>query len=51
VDERLVQNIRRAGLRILIWTVNDGESMLRFANWGVDGIISDETELLVRTLA
>jgi glycerophosphoryl diester phosphodiesterase len=51
VDERLVQNIRRAGLRILVWTVNDGESMLRFANWGVDGIISDETELLVRTLA
>jgi glycerophosphoryl diester phosphodiesterase len=51
VDERLVQNIRRAGLRILVWTVNDGESMLRFANWGVDGIISDKTELLVRTLA
>jgi glycerophosphoryl diester phosphodiesterase len=50
VDERLVQDIRRAGLRILVWTVNDGESMLRFANWGVDGIISDETELLVRTL-
>ena len=24
--------------------------MLRLADWGVDGIISDDTELLVRTL-
>ena len=24
--------------------------MIRFADWGVDAIISDDTELLVRTL-
>jgi glycerophosphoryl diester phosphodiesterase len=50
VDENLVHKVRWAGLKILVWTVNDQESMLRFANWGVDGIISDQTELLVRTL-
>jgi len=50
VDERLVQKVRWAGLKIFVWTVNDQEAMLRFANWGVDGIISDQTELLVRTL-
>jgi glycerophosphoryl diester phosphodiesterase len=33
-----------------VWTVNDKEAMLRMANWGVDGIISDETERLVHTL-
>jgi glycerophosphoryl diester phosphodiesterase len=51
VDEMLVQDVQRAGLKILVWTVNDQEAMLRFARWRVDGIISDETELLVRTLA
>jgi glycerophosphoryl diester phosphodiesterase len=50
VDERLVQKVRWAGLKIFVWTVNDQKAMLRFANWGVDGIISDQTELLVRTL-
>ena len=50
VDRSLVQEIQRAGLRILVWTVNAREAMLRLAGWGVDGIISDDTELLVRTL-
>jgi glycerophosphoryl diester phosphodiesterase len=50
VDQLLVQDIHDSGLRILVWTVNDTEAMLRLANWGVDGIISDETERLVHTL-
>ena len=50
VDEKLVREIKLAGLSLLVWTVNDAESMLRFARWGVDGIISDETQLLARTL-
>ena len=50
VDQLLVQDIHDSGLRILVWTVNDTEAMLRMANWGVDGIISDETERLVHTL-
>ncbi len=29
--------------------MNDQEAMLRLADLGVDGIISDDTELLVRT--
>ena len=50
VDEKLVQKVRQAGLKIFVWTVNDQDAMRHFARWGVDGIISDETELLVRTL-
>jgi glycerophosphoryl diester phosphodiesterase len=49
VEEELVRRVQGAGLKILVWTVNDAEAMVRFAGWGVDGIISDETELLVRT--
>lgn len=50
VAERLVGEVHSAGKRIFVWTVNDREEMLRFRNMGVDGIISDDTELLCRTV-
>ena len=50
VNRLLVQDIHRAGCRVFVWTVNDQQTMRRLADWGVDGIISDKTELLVRTL-
>lgn len=50
VDQDLVQQVRRAGRKIMLWTVNRAASMQEFANWGVDAIISDETELLVSSL-
>jgi glycerophosphoryl diester phosphodiesterase len=46
----LVCEVHEAGKKLLVWTVNRTRSMLRLAALGVDGIISDETELLVRTL-
>ena len=50
LTRRLVDEVHNAGLSCLIWTVNDSNSMLRYAEWGVDGIISDEVELMVATL-
>lgn len=50
VTPKLVDQIHDAGKYIMTWTINNKRSMLRLANWGVDGIISDKTELLVRTL-
>jgi glycerophosphoryl diester phosphodiesterase len=50
VDQSLVLAVQTAGLKILVWTVNDPEAMRRLTAWGVDGIISDETQLLVGTL-
>jgi glycerophosphoryl diester phosphodiesterase len=50
VNRRLVQLIQQTRRRILVWTVNDKRSMLRLASWEVDGIISDDTQLLVTTL-
>ena len=49
VTRKLVQEVHSADRKLLTWTVNDPEVMLRLADWGVDGIISDETELLVET--
>ena len=46
----LVERVHAAGKRIMVWTVNRAERMREFAAWGVDAIISDETELLTQTL-
>jgi len=50
LSQTLIKEVQDAGLKIMVWTVNDAAAMLRFTDWGVDGIISDDTELLVRTL-
>jgi glycerophosphoryl diester phosphodiesterase len=47
----LVRKIKGAGKKVFVWTVNDPADMRRFAEYGVDGIISDDTSLLCRTLA
>jgi glycerophosphoryl diester phosphodiesterase len=49
-DGELVEMVHAAGKRVMVWTVNGAERMREFAAWGVDAIISDETELLVRSL-
>jgi glycerophosphoryl diester phosphodiesterase len=50
VREGLVVELHKAGRKVFVWTVNVSEEMKRFADWGVDGIISDETKLLAETL-
>jgi len=50
VRQGLVTEIKAAGKKILVWTVNVPADMKRFAKWGVDGIISDDPKRLARTL-
>lgn len=51
ITRELVREIHTAERNLLTWTVNDKATILRLRDWGVDGIISDDTELLVSTLA
>lgn len=51
VTHALVQEVHNVGGKLLTWTVNNRKAMLLLAEWGVDGIISDDTELLVQTFA
>jgi glycerophosphoryl diester phosphodiesterase len=51
LSDLLVEKIHRSDRKIVTWTVNDPKKMLRAARMGVDGIISDDTRLLVKTLA
>lgn len=47
---KLIEELREAGKRVFVWTVNRASQMERFAGRGVDGIISDDTALLHHTL-
>lgn len=50
VNAALIKQLKIARKKVLVWTVNNPMEMHRFADLGVDGIISDKTELLCRTL-
>lgn len=50
LSPELVENAHAAGKLVITWTVNDSQQMRRIAEMGVDGIISDDTKLLVKTL-
>lgn len=42
----LVVAAQRVGLPVHVWTVNDGAEMARLLQKGVDGVMSDDTEVL-----
>ncbi|MFL6314718.1 MAG: glycerophosphodiester phosphodiesterase [Terriglobales bacterium] len=50
LTQKLVDELHAAGKTVITWTVNDPNKMLQAAVMGVDGIISDDTKLLVQTL-
>jgi glycerophosphoryl diester phosphodiesterase len=50
VEPELIRKIKGAGKRVIVWTVNDETGMRRFSDVGVDGLISDDTALLCRTV-
>ena len=49
-DRDLVETVHAAEKRIMVWTVNHAQRMCEFAAWGVDAIISDETERIAEVI-
>lgn len=49
VTKTLVEELHLAGKQVFVWTVNRQKEMLRLAELGVDGLISDDTLLLAHT--
>ena len=49
VSEELRSLTATAGKQLFVWTVNHEDDMRKFAEMGVDGIISDDTALLAKT--
>jgi glycerophosphoryl diester phosphodiesterase len=51
VARELIDDVHKANKKFLVWTVNAAPEMRRLEGLGVDGIISDDTSLLSRTLS
>jgi glycerophosphoryl diester phosphodiesterase len=49
VSRELVEEVHASAQKMMVWTVNRADQMQQLAAWGVDAIISDETELLARS--
>lgn len=50
LSPELVEKAHAVGKQVITWTVNDAQQMRHIIEMGVDGIISDDTKLLVKTL-
>src|ERR1700690_1765735 len=49
VSREMIEKAHAARNKIMTWTVNRADEQGKFADWGLDAIISDDTELLMRT--
>ena len=49
VRKELIDEAHRLGREVATWTVNSASQMTQFAEWGIDGLISDDPALLYRT--
>src|SRR5229473_1513229 len=49
--QTLIEQVQGSRKKVMLWTVNRQDQMRRFAELGVDAIISDETELAAQVLA
>jgi glycerophosphoryl diester phosphodiesterase len=49
LDQALLGELHAAGKQVIAWTVNRERDMRRLAEMGVDGLVSDDTQLLSHT--
>ena len=50
LDPALLAEARSLGLRVIVWTVSDPKDIRRMIDMGVDGIISDRPDLVIKLL-
>lgn len=50
ISEDVITEVKAAGKKVLVWTVNVPVDMKRFLRWGVDGVISDDPKRLAVAL-
>lgn len=46
----LIDDLHRAGKKVIVWTVNRESGTRQFAAWGVDAIVSDDPEMLAQAV-
>jgi glycerophosphoryl diester phosphodiesterase len=45
-----MSQMKAAGLEVHYWTINEAEEMRRLISLGADGIVTDRTDIAVKTL-
>jgi glycerophosphoryl diester phosphodiesterase len=50
MTERFIRQAHAQNVRVEPWTVNDPELMKQYIEWGVDGIITDRPDLMIKVL-
>lgn len=51
VSRRLLDTTHATGVEVHVWTVNDPDDMARLLSSGVDGLVTDRTDLALRAVA
>ena len=51
VTQRFINYVQKRGLKIMVWTINDQETMQALIDMGVDGIITDRPSALKELLS
>jgi glycerophosphoryl diester phosphodiesterase len=50
VTPRFVRDLRRCGIPVHVWTVDDPRDMHRLLDWGVEGLVTDRPDVLGHVL-
>lgn len=50
LDKRWVDLCKRRGQELYVWTVNEPEVALQLVEWGVETLITDNPELISKTV-
>jgi len=50
IDESFLRSAKKKGLGVHVWTINDENEMRRLIRLGVDGIVTDKPDLLIRII-
>lgn len=48
LTKEVLDEAHRAGLRLVVWTVNEPRDIARLVDWGIDGIISDYPDRVIQ---
>ena len=51
LDKEIVEFAHTNGLKVNVWTVNDSDTMRNLIQLGVDGIITDDISLALKTIS
>ena len=50
ISKKKIESLHGIDRRVYAWTINDPDDMRQLANWGIDGIITDDPALAIKVL-